>query len=125
MATSSGELRMHLQELRVHLQELKAQLQELRAQLQELEVTEVEETGREFGRGSYGVVKELRVRGHRCVCVNYRETCICQPIMISDGGMCICTDSNICQAQGRILKTGGGAPAPRIKKKNTRIQSIH
>ena len=37
----------------------------LREQLRELEVGEVKETGRELGRGAYGVVVELKVNGLR------------------------------------------------------------
>ena len=44
-------------------------MEELMVQLRDLEVTEVEETGRELGKGAYGAVKEIRVKGHRCVCV--------------------------------------------------------
>ena len=37
----------------------------LRQKLKELEVVGAEETGRELGRGAYGVVLELKVNGLR------------------------------------------------------------
>ena len=61
-------------DIREQLRELSVRLPQLNEELQELMVTEVEETGREpLGSGSYGVVKELKVKGHRYVCVNQQS----------------------------------------------------
>jgi len=38
---------------------------DLRMSLRDLQLQDVEETDREIGRGSYGVVKEVKVKGCR------------------------------------------------------------